>query len=81
VRVRDGDNDNDDVGVGVGVISYDDGDAPHGLIFFRCHSRGNGSRRSCGYCYCCCCCCCCVVILVVVVTGVVSARVASMVVS
>ena len=44
----DGDSDedvvgNDDVGGSVDVGSVDGGDDPHGLRFFRCHCRGDGS--------------------------------------
>ena len=46
--VLDGDNDDDvvgdnDVGSSVDVGSVDGGDDPHGLRFFRCHCRGDGS--------------------------------------
>jgi len=34
---------NNDAGVSVGDSSVDDGDAPHGSRFFRCHCRGDGS--------------------------------------
>ena len=46
--VLDGDNDDDvvndnDVGSSVDGGSVDGGDDPHGLRFFRCHCRGDGS--------------------------------------
>ena len=34
---------NNDVGVSVGDGSINGGNTPHGLRFFRCHYRGNGS--------------------------------------
>ena len=50
IMVDDEDDDDvgveDDVGVSVGVGSVDYGGAPHGLRLFRCHYRGDGSRRS-----------------------------------
>ena len=36
----------DDIVVDVSVGSVDDGGASHGLRFFCCHYRGNGSRQS-----------------------------------
>ena len=44
--VLDGENSND---VDVGVGRYDDSGAPHGSRYFRCHSRGDGIRRSRNY--------------------------------
>ena len=48
VMVLDGENKDDvvgddDVGVSIGANSVDGGDDPHGLRFFRCHGRGDGS--------------------------------------
>ena len=86
--VGNGENDDDvigDVGVGISVVvvSVGDGGALDGLRFFPLALP----RRSRHHCCCSCRCCRCaivvvfVVIVFVVVTGIVSVRVASMVVS